>query len=156
MTNDDAPEFRLVDCPVPLEADQDHHAWREVRPEDPEERLERVDAFAGHVVMSLRSGYEHRLRIVPADDLAGPGIVLASRFPAGAVHIARNTAYDASVVTVVDRAHVEPPVWSDVDLGTGQVEDRLPGRGHPGTIRPGTSPSGCPSRRRTGRPSPPP
>jgi len=125
VTNDEAPEFRLVDCPVPLDADQDHRTWREVRPEDPEERLERVDAFAGHVVLSLRSGFEHRLRVVPADDLTGPGTVLASRFPAGAVHIARNTAYDASVVTVVDRAHVEPPVWSDVDLTTGQVEDRL-------------------------------
>ena len=125
VTNDDAVEFRLVRCPVPLDADQDHRSWHEVRPEDPAERLERVDAFAGRVVISLRSGHEHRLRIVPAGDLAAAGVVLSSRFPGGAVHLARNTAYDAGAVTVVDRAHVEPPVWSDVDLATGSVVDVL-------------------------------
>ena len=124
VTNDGAVEFRLVACPVPLLADQDHRAWQEVRPEDPAERLERVDAFAGHVVMSFRSGFEHRLRIVPAGDLAGPGTVLTSRFPGGAVHLARNTSYAAAAVTVMDRAHVEPPVWSDVDLATGCSEHR--------------------------------
>ena len=125
VTNDDAVEFRLVRCPVPLAADQDHRSWREARPEDPAERLERVDAFAGHVVMSLRSAHEHRLRIVPVGDLAAAGVVLSSRFPGGAVHLARNTAYDAGAVTAVDRAHVEPPVWSDVHLATGSVEDVL-------------------------------
>ena len=125
VTNDEAVEFRLVGCPVPREADQDHGYWEELRPEDPAERLERVDAFAGHVVMSVRTGFEHRLRIVPADDLAAPGCVLGSRFPGGAVHLARNTAYDATRVTVVDRAHVEPPVWSEVDLRTGRAVDRL-------------------------------
>ena len=58
--------------PAPA-ADQDHTAWTEVRPEDPAERLERVDAFAGHVVMSLRTAGEHRLRVVAHDDLAGEG-----------------------------------------------------------------------------------
>jgi len=125
VTNDDAVEFRLVACPVPLEHDQDHGSWHEVRAEDPAERLERVDALEGHVVMSYRADFEHRLRVVPADDLAGPGSVVRSRFPGGAVHLARNTAYDATTVRVVDRAHVEPPVWADVDLVTGDVADVL-------------------------------
>ena len=66
VTNDDAVEFRLVRAPVPRTADQDHTSWVEVRAEDPAERLERVDAFADHLVLSLRSGGEHRLRVVPA------------------------------------------------------------------------------------------
>jgi oligopeptidase B len=125
VTNDAAVEFRLVTCPVPRTADQDHTAWVGARPEDPAERLERADAFAGHVVLSYRADGEHRLRVVRQDDLAGPGRVLTSRFPGGAVHLARNTAYDVGAATVVDRAHVEPPVWSDVDLTTGAVEDLL-------------------------------
>ena len=47
VTNDDATEFRLARCPVPRDADQDHTTWAPARPEDPDERLERVDAFAG-------------------------------------------------------------------------------------------------------------
>ena len=54
VTNDDAQEFRLARCPVPRDADQDHTAWEPLRPEDPSERLERVDAFATHVVLSFR------------------------------------------------------------------------------------------------------
>jgi oligopeptidase B len=125
VTNDDAVEFRLVQCPVPQAADQDHSAWVEVRPEDPAERLERVDAFAGQLVMSLRTAGEHRLRVVAHDDLAGQGRVVRSRFPCGAVHLARNTAYDVGTATIMDRAYTEPPVWSDVDLATGATEDVL-------------------------------
>ena len=53
VTNDGATEFRLARCPVPRDADQDHTAWQPVRPEDPDERLERVDAFATHVGAQL-------------------------------------------------------------------------------------------------------
>ncbi|MFC4784783.1 prolyl oligopeptidase family serine peptidase [Nocardioides sp. MAHUQ-72] len=123
VTNDDAVEFRLVACPVPRAQDQDHDSWEAVRPEDPAERLERVDAFDGHLVMSHRAGFEHRLRIVPLRDPAGPGTVLRSRFAGGSLRLARNTAYAVSSVTVVDEAHVEPPVWSTVDLVTGAQRD---------------------------------
>jgi oligopeptidase B len=125
VTNDGAPEFRLVAAPVPVDADQDATAWVEVRPERPDERLERVDAFAGYAVLSLRADTEHRLRLVPLDDLAADGVVVRSRFPGGAVRLARNTSYDVSAVTVVDQAHVEPPVWSDADLATGALTDVL-------------------------------
>ncbi len=56
VTNDGATEFRLARCPVPRSGDQDSTAWRPVRPEDPAERLEQVDAFAGHVVLTSRAG----------------------------------------------------------------------------------------------------
>ncbi len=51
--------------------------------------------------------------------------MLRSRFPCGAVSLARNTAYDAGVATIMDRAYTQPPVWSDVDLETGAAEDVL-------------------------------
>ena len=94
-----------------------------MRPEDPAERLERVDAFAGHLVLSLCAEAEHRLRVVPADDPASEGFVVRSRFPGGAVRLARNPTYDVGAVTVVDQAYVEPPVWSDLDLVSGARSD---------------------------------
>ena len=120
VTNDEAVEFRLVRAPVPRSADQDHTVWHEVVPERPDERLERVDAFAGHAVLSLRTDAAHVLRVVPLSDLASPGHLVRSAYDGGAVRIARNTRYDAAAVTVVDQAHVQPPVWSDVALASGQ------------------------------------
>jgi oligopeptidase B len=124
VTNDDAVEFRLVSAPVPA-ADQDHTVWQPVRPEDPAERLERIDAFADHLVLSHRAGGEHRLRVVPVDDPAAEGFVVGSRFPGGTVRLARNPAYDVGAVTVVDQAYVEPPVWCDLDLASGERSDVL-------------------------------
>ncbi|WP_164519547.1 prolyl oligopeptidase family serine peptidase [Nocardioides ferulae] len=120
VTNDDAEEFRLVRAPVPTSGHQDAGSWTTVRPEDPAERVERVDAFAGHVVLSVRTEAEHRLRLLPLDDLAGPGIVVRSRFPGGAVHLLRSTDYDAGRVSIDDRSHVQPSVWWSVELATGQ------------------------------------
>jgi len=123
LTNDDAVEFRLMACPVPGSDGQDHDTWHEVRPADPAERLARVDAFAGHVVASLRRGGDHALRILPAGDLAGPGILITSRFQGGELRLARNTWYDAASVAVTDESHTEPPVHAVVALADGTVTD---------------------------------
>jgi oligopeptidase B len=119
VTNDEAVEFRLMTAPVPRDADQDHTAWVEARPEHPDERLLRADAFGGAVVLSFRAGGRHRLRIVGHDDLAGDGLVLGSRHEVGYLGLARNTAYDAPEVTVADETYLQPPIWSAVDLATG-------------------------------------
>ena len=117
-------------------------------PEDPAERLERVDAFATHVVLSLRRAGRHLLRVLPAASLVEPSLVeppsvrgsaaLDSRsnrpgfgsedggfeiepvFPAGTVVLGPNGDYDARAVTVADSSYLHPTVWTDVDLSTGQ------------------------------------
>ena len=76
MTNDDADEFRLVRCPVPRDADQDHDAWQPVRPEDPTERLERSTRSPATPCCGFRSGGRHRLRVLPLDDLGSDGVVV--------------------------------------------------------------------------------
>lgn len=123
VTNDGAVEFRLMTAPVSLEADLDVSAWVEARPEHPDERLYRADAFADGVVLSFRSGGAHRLRIVRHDDLAGEGRVLSSRYRVGCLDLSRNELYDAPAVTVVDESYLRPPVWSTVDLHTGERVD---------------------------------
>ena len=124
VTNDDAQEFRLARCPVPRDADQDHLSWEPVRPEEPSERLERVDAFATHVVLSFRSDVRHRLRVLPLDALDSPGFVIDPLFEAGTVDQTHNEHFEATAVTVVDESYVHPPVWSDVDLRTGVRTER--------------------------------
>ena len=53
--------------------------WREVRPEEPAERLERVDAGFEYVLATLRREGDLQLRVLAAEDLAGPGRVVTSR-----------------------------------------------------------------------------
>ncbi len=124
VTNDGAPEFRLVRAPVPRGTGQDHTAWEPVRAEDPAERLERVDAFAGHAVLSLRTAGEHRLRVLALDDLAGRGSDIRPRHEAGTVSLGRSEEYHTTAVTVVDQSYVHPAVWSDVDLTDGARTER--------------------------------
>ncbi|MGL5810017.1 MAG: prolyl oligopeptidase family serine peptidase [Nocardioides sp.] len=122
VTNDAATEFRLMRAPLP-EADQDHTRWVEARPADPAVRLLRVDAFAGGVVLAARTEWTHKLYLTGHDDLAGTSFELSSASPAGEVHLARNTAYDARSVIVRDEARLVPPCWSEVRLdGGGQRE----------------------------------
>ncbi|MEZ5092495.1 prolyl oligopeptidase family serine peptidase [Nocardioides sp.] len=123
VTDDDAVELRLMTAPVPDGADQDHTSWREARPEDPADRLERVDAFDRGVVLSLRSGGDHVLRMLPHDDLAGPGHDVRSRFPGGEAYLFTTPLYDAPAVGVVDEAYTEPAVWSEVSWATGETVD---------------------------------
>jgi oligopeptidase B len=125
VTNDDATEFRLARCPVPRDADQDHTAWTSARAARPDERVERVDGFAGHAVLSFRSGTRHQLRVLPLDDLDGGGLVIGSAFDCGGVLIGPNTEYDAATVTVEDQSYLQPPVWSGVDLRTGERTELL-------------------------------
>jgi oligopeptidase B len=123
VTNDSAVEFRLMTAPLPGEDGQDHLAWTEARPEDPGERLLRADGFADAVVLTFRADSRHQLRILPPDDLAGPGVVVGSRDDAGCLELARNELYDASAVTVSDETYLRPPIWSSVDLATGSLTE---------------------------------
>ena len=114
VTNDGATEFRLARCPVPRSGDQDSSAWAPVRPEDPAERLEQVDAYAGHVVLTSRTGGRNQLRILPLDDLTGEGIVVrpVSDIASLAAPDDRNVEHDVDRIIVVDESYLMPPVWS--------------------------------------------
>jgi oligopeptidase B len=123
VTNDGAVEFRLARAPVPTDADQDHTVWTEARPESQDERLLRADAFVGAVVLSYRADGQRRLRVLPADDLGADGIVVRSREEVGCLTLSRNKRYDADAVTVCDETYLRPPIWSSVDLRTGQTTE---------------------------------
>ena len=124
VTDDDAPEFRLAAAPVPRSDHQDHTTWQELRPEDPEERLERVDAFADHLVMRLRAGGQRRLRLLPSAVPTAEGTLVTPQFAGGTLDLGPNVDYDAAFVTVEEQSYTQPSVWSDVDLGSGERRER--------------------------------
>jgi oligopeptidase B len=137
VTDDGAPEFRLAAAPVPRDADQDHTAWRPVLAENPDERLERVDCLGGHAVLSLRTGFETVLRVVPlttllSSDPLRAAVTLRPGLPAGVVEIGPNAEYDVASVAVVEQSYVQPPVVSEVALATGArtERERFPAPGH--------------------------
>ena len=112
-----------------MTADQDHTTWAPARTERPDERLERVDGFAGYAVLSFRSQTRHRLRVVPLDALDADGVVIEPAFDCGTVMIGPNTDYDATAVTVEDQSYIQPPAWSDVDLAHRRAHRAAPARG---------------------------
>jgi oligopeptidase B len=127
VTNDAATEFRLARCPVPRSGDQDASSWAPVRPEDPAERLERADAYAGHVVLTSRVDGRHQLRILPVADLAGEGLVIGPVSDIASVSAPDfcNVEHEVDSIVVVDESYLMPQVWSDLSLRTGQRTERL-------------------------------
>jgi len=124
VTNDGATEFRLAGSPVPRAGHQDSSNWYSVRDEDAEERLETVEAFAGHVVLTSRAGGTNRLRILGLEDLGGTGVVVQPAFAPGSLALGRNLEFRTGHVSVCDQSYLHPPVWSDVDLTTGARTER--------------------------------
>ncbi|MEM7232680.1 MAG: prolyl oligopeptidase family serine peptidase, partial [Planctomycetota bacterium] len=60
------PNFKLLSAPID---DPSRTSWREVIPPNPDEMLERVDAFRGQVVLTLRRAGFRRLRIFKDPDV---------------------------------------------------------------------------------------
>lgn len=121
-TDEDAVESRLLVAPLQGAAVADRSTWRELVPEDPAERLLGVEAFASHLVVSLRRDGEPLLRVL---DLGGrPVHDIACSLPAGRVALGRNELFEADAVTIVEESYVQPPVWSDVDLASGRRTER--------------------------------
>ncbi len=134
VTDDGAQEFRLMCAPVPRDGHQDASTWREVLPEDPAVRIERVDAFAGHAVLTVRTGFERRLHVYPLPTLLSgvepplvvrgngvePPLVVRPLFQTGTVRLAPNPQYDVDEVLVADGSYVHPWSWSALDLTTGE------------------------------------
>ncbi len=119
VTDDGETEFRLARCPVPRGAGQDHSTWTAVRSGE-DGRLERADAFADHVVLTVRHGARRRLLVLDGHRLDGdPLHVIEPAFAGGHVELGPNPLDTASSVLVVDQAHTHPRVWSEVDLATG-------------------------------------
>ncbi|MEP6665986.1 MAG: prolyl oligopeptidase family serine peptidase [Nocardioidaceae bacterium] len=119
VTNDDAPEFRLMSAPLDEPA-REH--WVEVLAEEPAERLYDVTAFAGHVVTTLRRDgvlMARSHRITDDGGLADP-VTLAPSYDAGTLELGDNELFETDEIHVVEQSYTHPKAWYAVQLASGE------------------------------------
>ena len=117
LTDDGARESRLLVAPVTAGSAGDGTQWHELVGGDPATRLGEVDAFASHLVVSLRRDGYPLLRVLRFDGTQLHDI--CCQFPAGQIRLGRNELFESDTVTVVEDSFVQPATWTDVDLATG-------------------------------------
>ncbi len=71
LHNDGAQNYEIAVAPVDATS---HEQWQPLLPHDPAIRLEDVDAFSGHLVVSQRGNGVTQLRIITLDDSADDGL----------------------------------------------------------------------------------
>ncbi|HKB31233.1 MAG TPA: prolyl oligopeptidase family serine peptidase [Streptosporangiaceae bacterium] len=114
LTNDGAPEYRVVTAPVEAPG---RGNWRELVPGHPDIRFHRLDVIGGYLVLSCRSRGDPFLRIVRPD---GSHHDQHPETPAGFIEAAVRGSYDAADVVVSTQSLVAPKWWWSVDLHTGK------------------------------------
>jgi oligopeptidase B len=87
----------------------------------PLRRFVGLDAFAGHVVVTLRESGATALYVAPVTERGLDWVRAAAHRP-GAGHfleLGTNEEFDADFVTVVAQSSIDAPVWSDIPLEPG-------------------------------------
>ncbi len=120
VTDDGAPEFRLMGAGLDTPG---RAGWSEVLPEDPDERLLDVTAFAGHLVTTLRRGgllMARAYRLGTDGGVEQPGVDIGAGLVVGSLELDHNERFDATSIRVVEESYTVPKTWYDVDLDTGE------------------------------------
>ncbi|HSO96455.1 MAG TPA: S9 family peptidase [Acidimicrobiia bacterium] len=114
VTNvDGAENFQLM---VTDTASPGREHWQTVLPGQDDVRLDRVDAFARHLIVSERRGGMARLRAL---DLAGGATPVAVGDDVATTWLGPSPEYEGSVVRVASTSLVTPMTDYDHDLETG-------------------------------------
>src|SRR4029079_16160889 len=116
LTNDDAENFRLMVTPA---ATPGREHWNALRPHREDTRLDDVDAFARHLVLSERADALEQLRVL--DVASGTDHVIAMPEAVYSVGLGANFEFDSDVVRLEYTSLVRPPSCFDYHL----VERRL-------------------------------
>jgi oligopeptidase B len=123
VTNDEAPEFRLMRTPRRTPG-REH--WTEAVAHDPAQRMLGAEAFAGHLVLTVRRDFDRALRVLDLE--TGTIRDEVSGLPAGTIYLSARDydherardAYASTAATIVTESLIEPARWWDLDLATGE------------------------------------
>jgi len=111
VTNDDAPNFKLVEAPV---ATPGKDNWRDLVAHRPDVRLEGVEVFAGHLVLEERSQAVVSLRVL---SLAGGGEHVVDQSEAVyAAGVGPNPEFDSATLRFHYTSLVTPGSVFDYDM----------------------------------------
>jgi oligopeptidase B len=114
LTNDDGAEnFAVVQAPVD---NPGRGQWQVMIPHRPEVRLEGVDAFAGHIVVSERERALERLRILDLAD--GDDYVIDQPEPVYSLGAGANLEWDSASLRFGYTSLVTPPSSIDYQVRT--------------------------------------
>jgi len=127
LHNDGAVNFELVVTGVPPQDGPalDPASAVVVVPHDPETRLDGVDAFASHAVLSLRRDALPRVAVLPVEALAaGSPAAAAAEIefdePLFAAALGANPSFHQPVLRLTYTSFVTPPTVYGHDLATGE------------------------------------
>ena len=118
--NDDAEDFALAQAPLDASS---HTDWVPVLPSQPGVRLLGVDAYASHVVVTLRRDGLSGLHVLPrsaSGDLLD-GADVAFDEPIFTVGSSGSPQYDTPSIRVDYTSMLTPPSVFDYDLATGRL-----------------------------------
>lgn len=122
LHNDGAENFALADAPVDT-PDVDH--WQPVIEHRLDTRLESVDAFARHLVLSYRRDVLTRLAVLPLDDSGyGPPREITFDEELFACGPAGNPEWDQPLYRLAYTSFVTPATIYDLDVATGELAMR--------------------------------
>jgi oligopeptidase B len=134
LHNDDAENYALATAPMDAtSADQ----WRPLLPHDPAVRLEDVDAFASHLLVSQRSNGLTQLRVIDLDDAAPDGLgedyLVEFEDPVYTVGAAGNPEFHQPTIRLGYTTMATPPAIYDFDVATRTLtlRKRTPVLPHP-------------------------
>ncbi len=119
VTDDDAPEFRLMRAPV---AAPGRENWAEVTcpavaPARGDTRLVQCDVLGGRLLLTLRRGGSP---LLASTGLDGDDVREVWPAAAGSIAVQHAEDYDAGTVIIVEESLIEPKRWKELDLLTGQ------------------------------------
>lgn len=119
--NANHPSFELAQAPLGARS---HEQWSPFADAVASERILGVEAFASHVVVSLRRNGLTALRVIPRDpSLAsgfGPAQDLVFDEPLYSVGTGNNPEYQSSALQIVFESMVTPKTISEYDFVTGK------------------------------------
>jgi oligopeptidase B len=119
LHNDDAENFALAKAPVDATS---HEQWEPVFSHDPAIRLEDVDAFAGHLVVSQRSNGLTQLRIVNLTETGlGDDYLVEFEHPIYTVGASGNPEFMQPTVRLGYTTMATPPAVYDFDVTTREL-----------------------------------
>jgi len=119
LHNDGAVNFELAEAPVDSSGPD---SWRTLVPHSDSQRLEDVDAFATHLVVSQRSEGMTQVRIVPlTDDGYGEGYLVGFDEPIYTVGPGGNPEFEQPTVRLGYTSLVTPASVYDYDVRTGEL-----------------------------------
>jgi oligopeptidase B len=113
LANDTGKNFRLVQAPLTTPQKKN---WVEVIPHRPEVRLEELDAFAGHLVISEREAGLPHLRVI--DLASGAQHRLTFPEPTYTVSLETNKEFDTTELRIDYQSFVTPPSTLAYDMHT--------------------------------------